>query len=106
MVQTEPLVERLNDAEGVDMRLSIRFLVVWFVLGACVSLVSAQQVYVPGDGVSLPVVSKEVKPTYTPEARAAKIQGQVLLEAVVLADGTVGATNVLRSLDTEFGLDN
>jgi TonB family protein len=48
---------------------------------------------------------KIVKATYTPEARAAKIQGTVVVEAVVLADGTVGTVKVSRSLDTKFGLD-
>ena len=46
-----------------------------------------------------------MKATYTPEARAAKIQGTVIVEAVVLADGTVGQVKVTRSLDTKFGLD-
>ena len=35
----------------------------------------------------------------------AKIQGEVHVEAIVLADGTVGATRVVKSLDTQFGLD-
>jgi protein TonB len=52
-----------------------------------------------------PKLVKEVKPEYTPEARAAKIQGTVLLETVVLADGTVGNVKVFRSLDAKFGLD-
>jgi periplasmic protein TonB len=88
------------------MGLTFRLLVVWFVLGAGVALGSAQQVFEPGNGVSLPAVVREVKPQYTPEARAAKIQGTVLLETVVLSDGTVGDTKVVQSLDTKFGLDN
>jgi periplasmic protein TonB len=48
---------------------------------------------------------KIVKATYTDEARAAKIQGVVVIEAVVLPDGTVGSVKVVRSLDTKFGLD-
>ena len=35
----------------------------------------------------------------------AKVQGTVLLEAVVLPDGTVGQVDVIRSLDSTFGLD-
>ena len=35
----------------------------------------------------------------------AKIQGVVHVEAIVRADGTVGATRVVKSLDTQFGLD-
>ena len=56
-------------------------------------------------GVSLPTVLKEVKPVYTAAAIANRIQGSVLLSAVVLADGTVGEVTLLRSLDTAFGLD-
>jgi protein TonB len=52
-----------------------------------------------------PKLVKEVKPEYTPEARAAKIQGTVLLQAVIRADGTVGDVNVRRSLDDKYGLD-
>jgi TonB family protein len=35
----------------------------------------------------------------------AKIQGVVVLDAVVEADGTVGDVTVARSLDAEYGLD-
>jgi protein TonB len=49
-------------------------------------------------------VLREVKPQYTLEAMRAKIQGTVLLDCVVKADGTVGDVEVLRSLD-KTGLD-
>ncbi len=35
----------------------------------------------------------------------AKMQGTVLLECVVLPDGTVGDTRIVKSLDQVFGLD-
>lgn len=63
------------------------------------------EVYKPGDGVTLPVVIKDVKPTYTKAAKDARIQGVVWVDAVVQADGNVGNVQVTRSLDTEFGLD-
>jgi TonB family protein len=59
----------------------------------------------PGNGVTLPVVIREVKPQYTAEAMRAKVQGTVLLECVVLPDGSVGPVEVVRSLDHSFGLD-
>jgi periplasmic protein TonB len=62
-------------------------------------------VYEPGNGVSLPTVIRDMKPSYTPQAIAAQIQGTALLSAVVLADGTVGEVTVIRSLDTQYGLD-
>src|SRR5262245_4283064 len=61
-----------------------------------------QEVYDPGNGVTLPVVVKEVKPVYTQGAIARQVQGSVLLKSVVLADGTVGDIEVLRSLDAEL----
>jgi periplasmic protein TonB len=57
------------------------------------------------NGVSLPVVLKEVPPAYTADAIRNRVQGTVLLAAVVLSDGTVGDVTVLQSLDTTFGLD-
>jgi TonB family protein len=62
-------------------------------------------VYRPGNGVEMPRVLNEVKPSYTAEAMRAKIQGIVLVEAVVLPDGGVGQVQVVRSLDRTFGLD-
>jgi protein TonB len=56
-------------------------------------------------GTTMPKVLKMVKPVYTPEGRAAKIQGTVQLSAVVRPDGTVTDVKVVRSLDTKFGLD-
>jgi TonB family protein len=49
---------------------------------------------------------KETKPGYTPEAMHARIEGIVKLEAVVLANGTVGDVKLTQSLDKEFGLDD
>jgi TonB family protein len=59
----------------------------------------------PGNGVTYPVLVREVKPNYTKDAMDAKIQGNVRLEAVVLEDGTVGTVRITKSLDTEHGLD-
>jgi TonB family protein len=63
----------------------------------------AAGVYKPGDGVSAPVMVKEVKPQYSPEAKKAKIEGSVTLECVVQTDGAVGEVHVTKSLDP--GLD-
>jgi TonB family protein len=56
-------------------------------------------------GVDLPKLLREVKPTYTQAAIAARIQGAVLLEGLVLTDGQVANVRVLRSLDSTLGLD-
>ena len=62
-------------------------------------------VYRPGSGIVNPRVVREVKPQYTADAMRAKVQGTVLLECVVLPDGSVGRVEVVRSLDPTFGLD-
>jgi protein TonB len=74
---------------------------------AFVALVGAQDstIYVPGNGVSLPQVTRSVQPGYTSEAMQNRIEGKVGLDAVVLADGTVGDVKVVQSLDSVYGLD-
>src|SRR5688572_20798723 len=62
-------------------------------------------VFRPGNGVSIPRVLREVKPTYPAEAMRAKVQGSVFLECVILPDGSVGRVEVVKSLDPTFGLD-
>lgn len=59
----------------------------------------------PGNGVTWPRLVREVKPNYTPDAMRAQVEGLVELEILVLEDGTVGRVNVVRSLDSRFGLD-
>jgi protein TonB len=61
--------------------------------------------YRPGNGVTIPQLVREVKPAYTADAMRAKVQGTVWLECVVMPDGTVGRVQVVRSLDSTFGLD-
>jgi TonB family protein len=57
-------------------------------------------------GVTMPRVVTEVKPQYTPEALKARIQGSLILNAVVRTDGMPSDVKVTQSLDTEYGLDN
>ena len=52
-----------------------------------------------------PRILRTVKPQYTSKAMDEKITGTVLLEAVVLPNGTVGDVRITRSLDPVFGLD-
>jgi TonB family protein len=56
-------------------------------------------------GVTPPRLLHEVKPQYPAAAMRARIEGSVLLEAVVGVDGRVGAVHVARSLDLLNGLD-
>jgi periplasmic protein TonB len=74
------------------------------VLGMAVG-VRAQEVLEAGPGVTLPLVIREVHPNYTPDAKKARIEGNVLLTAVVQPSGAVADARVERSLDPVFGLD-
>lgn len=62
-------------------------------------------VYGTDDGVELPRLLEEVRPSYPVEALRRGIQGVVLLDAVVLPDGSVGDVLVRHSLDNEWGVD-
>lgn len=57
-----------------------------------------------GAGILNPKPLKEVPPAYTAEAMRAKIQGNVLLQVVILESGLVGDVKVIKSLDPN-GLD-
>ena len=57
----------------------------------------------PGGGIEPPRLLREVKAQYTDEARRKSITGDVLLEIVIKADGSVGDVKVLRGLGA--GLD-
>lgn len=56
-----------------------------------------------GGGVSPPTILSKVDPQYSEEARKARYQGTVVLEAIVRSDGTIDILRVVRSLG--FGLD-
>ena len=59
--------------------------------------------YVVGNGVKAPVVLFQPLPAYTEEARKARAEGIVLIQAVIRKDGTVDSFKVLRGLG--YGLD-
>lgn len=63
-----------------------------------------EDVYRPGSAVSPPQLVKQVKPNYTERARELGIQGEVLLETLVLKDGSIGEVKVTRSLDQDLNI--
>ena len=65
---------------------------------------SEEKVYRVGNGVTAPRVLQKTDPAYTDEANAAKIEGTVLLSAVIGQDGVARDIAVVRSLNP--GLDN
>jgi TonB family protein len=60
-------------------------------------------VYRVGGGITAPTIVYKVDPEYSEEARKARYQGTVVLEAVVRRDGTLDVVHLLRRLG--FGLD-
>jgi TonB family protein len=54
------------------------------------------------EGVKAPVLVSEVKPKYTDDAKARRVQGNVELDVVVKSDGTVGDVTVTKSLDPDL----
>jgi TonB family protein len=56
--------------------------------------------------VEKPTLILNVAPRYTAEAMRRRVHGSVLIDAVVVADGTVHDTRVVYSLDRETGLDD
>jgi protein TonB len=69
---------------------------------AATTLAQTGDVYRIGNGVTSPVLIKEVKPNYTDAAKSRGAQGTVELSAVILADGTVGEVKVTRPLDDDL----
>jgi TonB family protein len=59
--------------------------------------------YRPGTGITPPGLLREVKPEYSEEARRRGVEGDVVVEIVVRADGGVGSVRLLQGLGS--GLD-
>jgi TonB family protein len=55
-------------------------------------------------GATSPKLREETRPFYTYDTLRALIQGAVLLEAVVLPDGTVGSVRITRSLHPQLDI--
>jgi TonB family protein len=62
--------------------------------------------HVGENGVTAPQVKKQVRPPYTEDAMREKIEGVVLMSGVVNLDGRLTNVQVIKSLDSIYGLDN
>ena len=60
-------------------------------------------IYTIGGGVTMPQILQQTTPSYTDDAIKSKVQGIVILEAVIRQDGTVDSFKVLRGLG--YGLE-
>jgi TonB family protein len=59
-------------------------------------------IYHPGGSVTAPRLLSQVRPTYTADALARRVQGSVVLEMIVTADGAPARIRVVRSLDVDL----
>ena len=74
-----------------------------FVLPLAVCGAPSGKIYRAGGDVKAPALIEKVEPQYTEEAKNAKLEGTVVLSAVIETDGTAGNIQVTRSLNA--GLD-
>jgi protein TonB len=51
-----------------------------------------------GSGIDPPRALKTVQPTYTNDALAKKVEGEVILEVIILAEGKIGPVRILHGL--------
>ncbi len=59
-------------------------------------------VYRMGSGLTAPILVRQIQPGFTEEALARKIQGEVVIEVVILKNGTVRPVRVLRGLSADL----
>lgn len=60
-------------------------------------------VYTIGSGVTMPTIVQQTTPSYTDEAIRAKVQGVVVLQAIIRKNGRVDSFKVIRGLG--YGLE-
>ncbi len=58
--------------------------------------------YRMGSGLTPPVLVRQIQPGFTEDALARKIQGEVVVEVVILKNGTVRPVRVLRGLSADL----
>ena len=58
--------------------------------------------YRMGSGVTAPIILRQVRPGFTEEALARKIQGEVIVEVLILKDGSVRPVRVIRGLSADL----
>ena len=93
---------RRRTTAGIGARIGV--VVAAVALLVPLSAFQSRNVYHAGEeGVTSPSVTYKVQPSYTPEAKEAKIQGTVVITAVVNSLGRAEDIKVTRSLDP--GLD-
>lgn len=101
--EPEPIIEPEPEPELADIPLDAEFLI-----GAPEAPPSTGGILIAGiGGVTNPelIGSSKVSPKYPDLARKAKIEGQVILQALIDSDGTVKEAQILKSPGAKFGFD-
>lgn len=98
--RVERLFARRPESSGATRRTAIA---IPLLLMLMTGVSFAEKIYKIGPGIVPPKILEKSEPQYTEEARAAKIQGPVLLSIVVGVDQAVHDIRVIQPLDP--GLD-
>ncbi len=78
----------------------------WFVETPAAPSPTDQVLIVGTPGLQEPVITKRVKPSYPPQGAAMRLQGYVVLQAILRRDGSVDEVEVLRGLGKgKFGFE-
>ena len=93
---------RNRSRTGISARIAI-VLIAAALLAPLTAIGQDDKVYRIGPGISPPYVISKIEPVYTPEAKAEKIQGTVVMRMVVDQNGSARDIEIVRSLDD--GLD-
>lgn len=99
--EPEPIIEPELDPDIIDIPLDAEYLI-----GVPEAPPSTDGILFAGvGGVTNPERIHYVQPNYPDIARKAKIEGDVILQVLIQADGIVGGVTVLKSPGAKFGFD-
>jgi len=95
----DPLRSRKRAGRGTKATIALGFVLFFVTAVVC----QAERIYKVAEVTTPPRVASKIEPKYTPQARAARIEGIVVLTMVIKPNGRADQVRVARSLDK--GLD-
>lgn len=103
-VRVEAILDRARRRTMLNRRMALASAAAALAIALPLAAMQTERpVYKIGADVTAPAPTYREEVQYTPEAKAARIEGAVLLSVVIEASGTVSGIQVLRGLDA--GLD-
>ena len=69
----------------------------WILVLAAAGCLWGEEPYIPGSGVSRPIVVERKQPLYTKSATDARLQGTIVVTVVIGTDGNVTSAKVAKS---------